>query len=121
HGRGAVGPAPAVLVVRDDDRGVVPVRAAADRVDELVDVILARGEIGVSRVLVVEAVGLDERHGGKLPGPQGRYKVLLILQVLGLRRGAVRIIREVDERLVVELEPRPRLPGDRVVPTTRIT
>src|SRR5207245_5931498 len=57
---------------------------------------------------------------GKLPGPQGRYKVLLILQVLGLRRGAVRIIREVDERLVVELEQRPRLPGERVVPTTRI-
>jgi hypothetical protein len=62
-------PEAAVLVVGDDDGGVLPVRAVAHRVDQLLGVALAVEHVGVARVLVHLAEWLDERDRRKRSGP----------------------------------------------------
>jgi hypothetical protein len=53
-------PEAAVLVVGDDDRGVLPVGTVADGVDQVEHVLLTGDQIGVTGVLVVGAERLDE-------------------------------------------------------------
>src|SRR5262249_53138395 len=60
HRRGDVVPGATVLVVGDDDRGVLPVGAVLDGADEVDGVLLALADVGVAGVLVVGAEGLDE-------------------------------------------------------------
>ena len=59
-------PATAILVVSDDDRRVVPNRAAPNGFDDVGHVLLTPSQTRVSGVLVVFANGLHERDGWKL-------------------------------------------------------
>jgi hypothetical protein len=113
-------PEAAVLIVGDDDRRVRPDFARAHGVDQRLHMALAGQQVGVARVLVVQADGLHERHRGEGTGAQGGEEVLLVLQVRSLCRRAVGVVREVDERLVVELEQRIGMPRECVVPAARI-
>jgi hypothetical protein len=113
-------PAPAILVVGDDDRDVGPVGAVLDRANQVRDVLLSLDERGVAGVLVVRPERLDEGDRRQRPVAEGSGELLLILQVGRLRRRAVRVVGEVGERLVVVLEERVRFPGERIVPAAGI-
>ena len=61
---------------------------------------LAGDDVGVVGVLVVDAVGLDERDRGQRARLRGGQEVGLVAQV-GPLRPALAVAVEVDERLVV--------------------
>jgi hypothetical protein len=111
-------PEAAVLIVRNDDDRVLPVRSVPDRVDQVFGVQLAAQNVGVSGVLVYFTERLDERDGREVSVLGGGEEFRLVAQVLRLRGGAVGVVREVGERLMVKLKKGIRVPCERVVPTT---
>ena len=88
--RGDVVPAAAVLVVGDDDGGVLPVGAVLHGLHQVGDVLLALLEVGVARVLVVRAERLDEGDGRQAVVLQRGEEVGLVLQVRGPARACRR-------------------------------
>ena len=76
-------PAPAILVVGDDERGVRPVRTTLHCFHQIGDVLLSAQQIGVPWMLVVFADGLDERNGRELAGLYVLDEILLVFQVRG--------------------------------------
>src|SRR5262249_46887044 len=112
-------PGAAVLVVGDDDRAVLPVRAVLHRANEALDVLLAAQQARVAGVLVILAKRRDERHRRERVVLQRGEEFGLVAQVDFLRLGAVGVIGEEGERLVVILEEGIGVTSQRVVPAAR--
>ena len=93
-----------MLIVRDDDGRVLPVWAIAHGVDELNEMVLAGDQIRVAGVFVVGADRLDERYGRKRSRLCGRDEVRFVFEMLRFRRGAVGVLCEIGEWLMMKLK-----------------
>src|SRR5262249_28871704 len=113
-------PGAAVLVVGDDDGAAAPERAPLEPSEDARHLVIAARDVGITAMLALRAARLPERHRGQAAVGDRGQQVGLVLQVLGARRRALAVAREVDERLMMELEQSVRLAGERVVPAAGI-
>src|SRR5438046_833081 len=111
-------PEATVLVVRDDDDGVLPIRSRAHRFDERHDVMFSPEDVAIAGMFVDRAQWLDERYGGKRALRRASQKVLFVQEMFTLCSRAVGVAFEIDERLMMILKAAVRVSCDRVVPTT---
>jgi hypothetical protein len=125
-GRHDVIPLAAELVVSHDDQCVRGLRAVLNRLDQVDQVPLTVLRAGVSGMLVLRAVRLDEADRRQRAGPRRRVERGLVAQMIaGMLAGARvdvawLIPGEVIERLVVVLEQAAGVAGVRVVPATGV-
>ena len=109
-------PAAAVLVVGDDDGGLVPVLARLEGAHQIGHVLLAVQERRIAGVFVVRPQRLDKRHRRQLAASDIGIERLLVLEVVCSAWRAVGIVGVIRKRLMMKLEQRVRMPQHGGVP-----
>src|SRR4030095_4637631 len=117
--RGNVIPSSAMFIVGDDDHDMGPDGAILYGLDQPGHLLLAGGERRVSRVFIVVADRFHKRDGREAARGQITEEIHLVLEVVPCGR-AGRVLGEVGEGLVVDLEQLGRPAGYGVLPATRV-
>src|SRR5712672_3173478 len=109
-------PEATVLIVSDDHGRFAPLRAGAERLEQLHNVLLTALNVCVARMLVHLAEGLDEGDGRQRSRTRGRDEFGLVFQMLRFRCGSIGEVRKVGKGLVMELKERVGVSGKRIGP-----
>src|SRR6266508_1239826 len=112
-------PEAAVLVVGNDNCRIGPGRAVLYLLHQIRYMLLTLQQGGIPWMLVVWAERFDERDSRQRVGLDLVVELRLVLQVLFAPVGAVGVVLEESEWLVVVLEQRVGMPVQRVSPAAR--